>query len=62
MSKKIINWDKIKQEYLNSDIEEVTDFLKTFYSLENKSYYRQKTKGWRDEKKEFRAKITKKTQ
>ena len=62
MPKKTLNWDKIKQQYFNSDIEEVTDFLQTFYRLENKSYYRQKTKGWRDEKKEFRAKITAKAQ
>lgn len=46
------NWERMKQEYLVSDIWDITVFLKTNYSLDiyKNGNARDKTLGWRDEK------------
>lgn len=46
------NWERMKQEYLVSDIWDITVFLKTNYSLDiySNGNARDKTLGWRDEK------------
>jgi len=59
MATKKYNWQEIKQKYLESDILEVTEFLKNFYRIKTKDYSRQ-TKGWRDEKEKILKKQTEK--
>lgn len=55
MAKTKLDWDKMKQEFIESDIVVITDFLRTKHGLENKSYYRTKTKGWQEAKNKYRA-------
>jgi hypothetical protein len=62
MSKRIRrNWQQIKQDYLISEDETVQDFLKTSLGLSDKQtnsgFYKAKTKGWSEEKKDFRKDI-----
>lgn len=58
------NWDKIKQEFLESDIEEAREFLRINYGsiAVSERTIDNRTKGWRDKRKEFKAKITAKVQ
>lgn len=46
------NWEEMKQEYLISEIWDITVFLKSNYSLDiyKNGNARDKTLGWRDEK------------
>jgi hypothetical protein len=55
------NWTEIKQNYFDSPIEEVENFLRTFLELDPlkalSSDKKTKAKGWRAEKLEYRRKI-----
>lgn len=59
------DWDKIKKEYLASDIIEIQDFLATFLRLGSKTasngFWKGKTKGWRTEKENFKKEQTEET-
>jgi hypothetical protein len=54
------DWIRIKQEYFDSDIEEVEHFLRSFLDIKTKIISgdkKQKIKGWRKEKSRYRQRI-----
>jgi hypothetical protein len=66
MSKKLIPWGQLKQQYFDSDIAELQHFISSTQALTpaqaQNGNFKQKTKGWRDEKAEYKSKIYSKVQ
>lgn len=57
-----INWSELKQKYYESEIDEVTTFLRQVFgnskaSLESNGNWARNTKNWKVEKQEFKKKI-----
>jgi hypothetical protein len=60
------NWLEIKQEFFDSNTDDLQGFLKAKLGLSTEQvksgYYIKKTKGWKNDKREYRLKLAEKTQ
>lgn len=57
MSVKRHDWLKYKEDYFNSPIDEIKDFFSTYDRLVSIGAYKLNTKGWQEEKQEYKRKI-----
>lgn len=54
------NWIKYKEDYFNSDIDDVTHFFSAYDASISRNTFRPRTIGWRDEKLEHRQRLSRK--
>lgn len=61
MPTRLYDWIELKQQYLNSDINEVKQFLSNFLALDNDKLdsgnFKQNTKGWSKDKLGYRKQL-----